>query len=236
MRNPLRRPRTREIVVATLLAGGLVCGLAAATHASVDSPAAAPAVASPDAATEATAATEAAAEATCSGTYLSLGSTGTCVRLLQKNLGGLAVDGVYGSGTQSRVRSFQDDAGIGVDGKVGPQTWAKLRTYGKAVGWKAGVTVYLCKVSSSEYRYSSWNNSGKKAWWTMDVVRQADDMRYGFSGNGLADDRIVAQGRIGAGAYDSRMLTVILGQFDPGSGQTTTAVRDFSRNTLPACA
>ncbi|WP_432942915.1 peptidoglycan-binding domain-containing protein [Kribbella sp. CA-253562] len=171
--------------------------------------------------------------ASCSGTTLSYGSRGTCVKLLQKNLGGLSVDGVFGEGTRSRVRSFQDDAGLGVDGVVGPATWRKLRTYGKAVGWLSGVTVYLCKSSSTRFQYSVWNNSGKLAWWTLDTVRQADDMRYAFSGNNVPDDRIAVQGKINAGAHDSRMLTVRIGTFD--NDKTTDRVRDFARNTLPAC-
>lgn len=36
------------------------------------------------------------------------------------------VDGVYGRNTAHAVRQFQKDAGIIVDGRVGPQTWAAL--------------------------------------------------------------------------------------------------------------
>ena len=35
-------------------------------------------------------------------------------------------DGVFGSGTESSVRAFQRTEGLGVDGIVGPSTWAKL--------------------------------------------------------------------------------------------------------------
>lgn len=166
--------------------------------------------------------------ASCYNTYLSYGSRGTCVKVLQKNLGALSVDGIYGSGTRSRVRSFQDDAGIGVDGKVGPQTWGKLRKYGKALGWKSGVTVYMCEASSTRYRYSVWNNSGKTADWTFYVSGGH------FSGQSISDDRLASQGHIAAGAYDSTKLTVWIGNYD--NDKTTTRVRNFSRNTLPACA
>lgn len=138
------------------------------------------------------------------------------------------MDGVYGAGSRSRVRSFQDDAGLTVDGKVGPQTWRKLRTYGKALGWKSGVTVYMCKASSTDFRFSVWNNSGKAADWTFYVSGGH------FSGDAISDDRIAAQGRIAAGAYDSTKLTVWIGNYD--NDHTTTSVRNFSRNTLPACA
>jgi peptidoglycan hydrolase-like protein with peptidoglycan-binding domain len=176
------------------------------------------------------ASTPSAQAATCSSTYLSYGSRGTCVRLLQTNLGGLKVDGVYGSGTRSRVRSFQDDAGIGVDGKVGPQTWRKLATYGKALGWKAGLTLYMCKANSTQFRYSVWNNSGQNADWVFYVSGGYID------GDAISDDRIAAQGRIAARAYDSQKLVVWVGRYGRDNAQTTTSVRDFSRTTLPACA
>ncbi|MGP4010632.1 peptidoglycan-binding domain-containing protein [Streptomyces sp. 4N124] len=170
--------------------------------------------------------------ASCSSTYLSYGSRGTCVKLLQKNLGGLSVDGVYGSGTRSRVRSFQDDANIGVDGRVGPQTWRKLATYGKALGWKAGVTVYMCKESSTAFRFSAWNNSGDNANWNFYVSQS----NWPIEGDALADDRIEAQGKVYAGAYNSEKLVVWVGRYGRDNAQTTTNVRSFSRNTLPACA
>jgi peptidoglycan hydrolase-like protein with peptidoglycan-binding domain len=234
MRNILRRPRT--VVVATALAGSLVLGVAAAAHADSNSPhdpTSAPSVATPPAATAATAGTDAesaesAEAATCSTTYLSYGSRGTCVRLLQKNLGGLSVDGVYGSGTRSRVRSFQDDAGITVDGKVGPQTWRKLRTYGKALAWVAGVTLYMCKASSTQFQYSAWNNSGSSVYWTLFT-------RDGLlDGPRIRDDRIAIEGTIPAGAHDAQQFVVYFD--DATRRQSTTRVRDFSRNTLPACA
>jgi hypothetical protein len=165
--------------------------------------------------------------ATCSSTYLSYGSRGTCVKVLQKRLGALSVDGVYGSGTRSRVRAFQDDAGISVDGKVGPQTWRKLGAYGKALGWKSGVTVYMCKANSTQFRYSVWNNSGKSARWALYVEGGH------LFGDAIANNRIAIQGRMHAGAYDSKSLTVWIGNY--GNDKTTTNVRDFSRSTLPAC-
>ena len=38
----------------------------------------------------------------------------------------LAIDGIFGPGTQSAVRAFQKRYGLTVDGIVGPQTWGKL--------------------------------------------------------------------------------------------------------------
>lgn len=62
---------------------------------------------------------------------LSMGSQGDCVKFLQQSLNtlisaGLAVDGIFGSATQSAVKTFQSQKGIKVDGVVGAQTWSAI--------------------------------------------------------------------------------------------------------------
>lgn len=54
------------------------------------------------------------------------GSRGPQVRVLQQNLGGLAVDGVFGPTTTVAVRKFQRANGLKPDGVVGRGTWAAL--------------------------------------------------------------------------------------------------------------
>jgi len=54
------------------------------------------------------------------------GARGVQVQALQRNLGGLAVDGVFGPKTTEAVRRFQRANGLKVDGIVGRQTWAAL--------------------------------------------------------------------------------------------------------------
>ncbi|MYS21862.1 Peptidoglycan-binding (PGRP) domain of peptidoglycan hydrolases-containing protein [Streptomyces sp. DvalAA-14] len=58
------------------------------------------------------------------------GSTGDAVKAAQLELNrygyGLAVDGQFGSGTDSAARAFQSAHGLGVDGQIGPQTWETL--------------------------------------------------------------------------------------------------------------
>jgi peptidoglycan hydrolase-like protein with peptidoglycan-binding domain len=67
-----------------------------------------------------------------SGPTLSVGSTGPDVRRLQrilvemKLLDYTGIDGIFGSHTQSAVKSFQESASLVVDGIVGPQTWGAL--------------------------------------------------------------------------------------------------------------
>lgn len=64
------------------------------------------------------------------------GSAGPCVTQLQKLLNSkgasLTVDGIFGSATESAVRSFQSSHGLVVDGIVGPRTKAAL--YGTSSG------------------------------------------------------------------------------------------------------
>ncbi|MBQ9840788.1 MAG: peptidoglycan-binding protein [Erysipelotrichaceae bacterium] len=75
------------------------------------------------------------------GTALRLGSRGENVRLMQSYLNALrenaadgpelTVDGIFGSATQSRVRAFQRDNGLEVDGIIGQDTWNEIvRQYG----------------------------------------------------------------------------------------------------------
>lgn len=58
------------------------------------------------------------------------GSRGETVKemqsILAKDGSTLAVDGIFGPGTQSAVKAFQKKYGLVVDGIVGPKTWAKL--------------------------------------------------------------------------------------------------------------
>ncbi len=70
-------------------------------------------------------------EADQSEPVLTLGSTGLPVRRAQKRMslvgfdvGG--VDGSYGSKTAAAVKKLQQQSGVGVDGVVGPQTWALI--------------------------------------------------------------------------------------------------------------
>ncbi|MCL2402090.1 MAG: peptidoglycan-binding protein [Oscillospiraceae bacterium] len=71
------------------------------------------------------------------GTLIRLGSTGENVRLIQSALNTiraenpsipqLAVDGIFGSITQSAVIAFQRAFGLVPDGLVGPITWGRLQ-------------------------------------------------------------------------------------------------------------
>lgn len=62
---------------------------------------------------------------------LKLGAKGEAVKTLQQTLNSKGywcgtVDGIFGNKTYNAVIKFQKDAGIKVDGIVGPQTWSAL--------------------------------------------------------------------------------------------------------------
>lgn len=60
------------------------------------------------------------------GRFIKRGSKGEVVRMIQKKLGGLVVDGLFGPKTESAVKRFQRLNGLLPDGIVGPKTWPKL--------------------------------------------------------------------------------------------------------------
>lgn len=61
------------------------------------------------------------------------GDCGQAVRELQDILSRIgidvAVDGLFGAGTEAGVREFQTGTGLTADGVVGEQTWAMLITF-----------------------------------------------------------------------------------------------------------
>ncbi|MFJ9391755.1 peptidoglycan-binding protein [Nocardioides sp. NPDC101246] len=170
--------------------------------------------------------------ASCSTKTVKLGSKGTCVKELQRRLGGLSVDGNFGKGTRNRVRAFQADTGLAADGVAGKKTWAKLNRYGTAVGWVAGGTLYACRKSATEMYFSLWNNTGKHAQW-----------EYKVAGSTFVGTKTTVKNSIRRLTFDSRAtsfnsirLGVWVGYLDPAHFKTTTKVRDYKRSSLRTCA
>jgi len=60
------------------------------------------------------------------GIVLKVGSSGAAVKVLQRGLGGLVVDGSFGSLTLTSVKRFQTAKGLAVTGVVDAKTWAAL--------------------------------------------------------------------------------------------------------------
>ncbi len=59
-------------------------------------------------------------------TTLRVGSSGAAVKVLQRGLGGLVVDGAFGSRTLAAVRAFQTSAKLSATGVVDRKTWDAL--------------------------------------------------------------------------------------------------------------
>jgi peptidoglycan hydrolase-like protein with peptidoglycan-binding domain len=79
---------------------------------------------------------------------LSSGGEGRQVQLLQKALGGVKVDGIFGPETEAAVRSFQASKGLTVDGVVGPLTSAALRSQSAGAAFIADVASALPGTAS----------------------------------------------------------------------------------------
>ncbi len=62
-------------------------------------------------------------------TTLRRGSSGTAVKVLQKGIGGLAVDGSFGPLTESRVRAFQTSVRLPSTGVVDRATWDAVEAH-----------------------------------------------------------------------------------------------------------
>ena len=131
------------------------------------------------------------------------GSTGSDVKALQQLLNilgyGLATDGIFGSGTNSAVRSFQSKQKLVVDGYVGSATWAAL---GKACGSgsTAGSTSSSTGSSSSNAGSSNISTSGRPTVGYGDSgsnVKALQQLlnKYGY---GLAEDGIFGSGTYSA--------------------------------------
>ena len=59
-------------------------------------------------------------------TVLRNGSRGTAVKVLQRALGGLAVDGAYGARTAAAVKAFQKNHGLAATGVTDSKVWRAL--------------------------------------------------------------------------------------------------------------
>jgi len=54
------------------------------------------------------------------------GNKGETVKLMQKKLNDLVVDGLFGPKTDAKLRAYQKSKNLKADGICGPLTWGKL--------------------------------------------------------------------------------------------------------------
>ncbi|MBD0711030.1 MULTISPECIES: penicillin-insensitive murein endopeptidase [unclassified Streptomyces] len=93
------------------------------------------------------------------------GNQGEAVKALQyllnaKRGAGLTVDGAFGPGTASAVRSFQSHAGLGADGVVGPDTWTNLLWHYEYADYTSGT---LCNQNPDGNASADWGTGAAVA-------------------------------------------------------------------------
>lgn len=108
----------------------------------------------------------------------------TCA--VQILIGGLTVDGVYGTKTKNGVAAYQAASGLTADGKCGPKTWAALITGGSSKGSESvpdtdddppkvdGTTINRC------VHYLQWD----KRWKNVKYSTHTSSQTIGNSGCG----------------------------------------------------
>ena len=97
---------------------------------------------------------------TCSATKNTKAPYVCAIQIL---VGGITVDGVYGSNTKKAVAAFQSASGLSVDGICGPNTWKALITGEKASSDGAGAsqTVSGGKILNKCVHYLQWDSKWK---------------------------------------------------------------------------
>jgi peptidoglycan hydrolase-like protein with peptidoglycan-binding domain len=123
------------------------------------------------------------AATTCANQTVGKGNAGQCVTDIQEMLNGFAAshvlypktynyagsrlptDGVFGTGTYSQVRYFQDWSRINDDGVVGKQTWAELCIKADNLPYAATKLTAANQQAAKDVNaaYSGKNNSKCKA-------------------------------------------------------------------------
>jgi peptidoglycan hydrolase-like protein with peptidoglycan-binding domain len=108
---------------------------------------------------------------------LSQGASGQAVRALQVELNAkrrlsLAVDGTFDAEVTNAVRSFQEHAGIGVDGVVGPTTWQNLL-------WHYDYPDFGANMCDQDP-----DGNGTANWATGASIGQLEAATRSFTGNG----------------------------------------------------
>lgn len=121
-----------------------------------------------------------AAEAKTCSTSKNKKSVYTCAA--QILVGGIEVDGIYGSKTKNAILAFQSASKLGADGICGPKTWAALIGVDSTSsgGTTAGQTVTGNKVINNCVHYLQWDSK----WKNIKYSTHTSEQTIGNSGCG----------------------------------------------------
>jgi peptidoglycan hydrolase-like protein with peptidoglycan-binding domain len=173
---------------------------------------------------------------------LTEGSEGRQVELLQRALGNIKVDGIFGPETEAAVRSFQSRAGLPVDGIVGQATISALHL--GSVALTAGVpheASFTPSSSSEGASGSSEGSSNEGASGSSSSNEAASGSSEGSSSKGASgSSEASSEGGSGEGAPSTGAVARLQGALHlPADGtfgpETEAAVRRLqARNGLSA--
>jgi peptidoglycan hydrolase-like protein with peptidoglycan-binding domain len=152
------------------------------------------------------------------------GSSGEAVKAVQvllneKRSAGLTVDGVFGAGTDSAVRSFQSHAGLTADGIVGPTTWKNLVWHYDYPNFSLSG---ICDYSTSNGTAANWGTGAAVG------QIQAAGARFVGTGNGevsIGDISLEHGGDIAGHSTHEVGLDIDLRPIRTDSGQCSVGVR-----------
>lgn len=170
------RTRARHAKPSRLRKISVTAGLSTAVALPLTGLTAAPAAAHPAPQPARVAAAAAPVAAAVGQPTLRQGARGPAVADLQRRLGGLAADGVFGPATRGGVVAFQSARGLAADGVVGPRTWAAL----------GGGTAVAPRASRGGQRTAPASPAGAAA--VAEAARHVGKpYRYGATGPGAFD-------------------------------------------------
>jgi peptidoglycan hydrolase-like protein with peptidoglycan-binding domain len=149
---------------------------------------------------------------------LKLWSRGEAVKALQKALGGLTVDGVFGPLTEGRVKEYQKSKGLTVNGVVDSKVWNALM--GKTTSGSSSSTPDLSKYVDTTLRRGS---TGKAVTALQKAIGglTADGI-FGPLTEGRVKEYQKSKGLTVNGVVDSKVWNALMGK-STSSGSTSTS-------------
>jgi peptidoglycan hydrolase-like protein with peptidoglycan-binding domain len=158
------------------------------------------------------------------GTTLRRGSSGEAVRILQRALGKLAIDGSFGPLTEGRLKEYQKSKGLAVTGVADTAVWNTL----------------LGRSSGGGYDLSEYVNTTLRQGSTGEAVKALQQAIGGLAVDGsfgpLTEARVKeyqkSKGLTVNGVVDTAVWNALMGKTTSGSTSTTHPLAQYSDLTL----